>query len=103
MTLNAGPGRMDTVAAEAFLAAVQAQARERAPTPLVYREGDDLRDVQFVGQIDVLAAMRAAIMAMRESDEEMEEAGSRYVDQAQHIAVDGVWSTMIDAILVHGS
>jgi hypothetical protein len=93
---------MDRVAAEAFLTAVQAQTHDRAPTPLVYREGDDLRDVQFVGQVDVLSAMRAAIAAMRESDEDMEEAGSRYADEAQHVAVDGIWSTMIDAILADG-
>jgi hypothetical protein len=90
---------MDSVAADAFLLAVEAQTHDRGPSPIVYREGDDLRDIQFVGQIDVLAAMRAAILAMRESDEDMEEAGSRYVDAAQHIAVDGVWSAMIDAIL----
>ena len=98
----ARPDGMDRVAAEAFLAAVQAQIHTRGPSPLVYREGDNLRDVQFVGQIDVLSAMREAIRAMRESDEDMEEAGSRYVDEAQHVAVDGIWSTMIDAILAGG-
>ncbi len=98
----ATPKRMDRIAAEAFLTAVEAQTHDHAPSPLVYREGEDLRDIQFVGQIDVLAAMRAAIFAMRDSDEDMDEAGSRYVDGAQHIAVDGIWSTMIDAILSAG-
>ena len=46
--------------------------------------------------------MRATILAINESDEDMEEAGSRYVDEAQHITVDSIWSTMIDAILAGG-
>jgi hypothetical protein len=98
----ASPYGMDRIAADAFLAAIQTQTHDRAPNPVVYRDGDDLRDIQFVGQVDILAAMRAAILAMRGSDEDMEEAGRRYVDGAQHVAVDGIWSTMIDAILADG-
>ena len=37
-----------------------------------------------------LGAVRATILAINESDEDMEEAGSRYVDEAQHIAVDSI-------------
>ncbi len=52
-------------AAEALLAAIEAQAHDRAPTPKVYRKQDDLRDVQIVGQIDILAAITAAMAALR--------------------------------------
>jgi hypothetical protein len=88
-----------SAAAEAFLSAVQTQTHERQPSPVAYRADGDLRDVQLVGQIDVHAAMSAAIFALRESSEEMEEAASAYVEQSQHVAVDGVWSVMIDALL----
>ena len=94
---------MIKAAAEAFLQAVQAQTHERGPPPMVYRDPGNLCDVQFTGQVDVLAAMRAAVTAMRQSTEVMEEAGSTYVDGSQHIAVDGIWSTMIDAAVADGS
>lgn len=87
------------ILAEAFLQAVQAQTHDHGPSPIAYRDGTDLRDVQFVGQIDVLAAMREAVLAIRDATDEMEEAGSAYVDRSQHIAVDGIWTTMIDAAI----
>lgn len=93
---------MITIAAEAFLRAVQAQTHERAPSPKVYREGGDLRDVQLNGQIDVAAAMQAALLSLRQSSETMEEAGSAYVDASQHISVDGIWTVMFDAGLREG-
>ncbi|MDB5738639.1 MAG: hypothetical protein JWO65_2307 [Sphingomonas bacterium] len=88
-----------TIAAEALLQAIQAQTHKRGPPPAVYRDEGDLRDVQFAGQIDILAAMRAAFTAMSDSSEAMEEAGSRYVDASKHVSVDGIWSTMIEAAL----
>jgi hypothetical protein len=36
---------------------------------------------------------------MRDSTDAMCEAGGEYVDQAGRIAVDGIWSAMIDAAL----
>jgi hypothetical protein len=90
---------MTRSAAEAFLEAVQAQTHERAPPPKVYRENGDLRDVQIIGQIDILAALEAAMATLRTASEEMEEAGSAYVDRSQHIAVDGIWTAMMDAAL----
>jgi len=90
-------------AAEAFLAAIEAQACDHAPAPKVYRENHDLRDVQIVGQIDILAAMTAAMTALRVASERMEEAGSAQVDEARHIEVDGIWTAMMDAALRRGS
>jgi hypothetical protein len=43
--------------------------------------------------------MRAAILSTRESSEAMEEAGSAYIERSKHIAVDGIWSVMVDAML----
>lgn len=88
-----------TVAAEAFLQAVEKQTHDRQPSPAVYRTGGTLRDVQIAGQIDILGAMREAIAAMRDSTEDMEEVGSAYVAASSHISVDGIWSAMIDAAL----
>jgi hypothetical protein len=94
---------MITKAAEAFLAAIEAQARDRAPPPKVYREDGDLRDVQIVGQVDILAAIKVAMATLRIASDRMEEAGSAYVDQSQHIEVDGIWTAMMDAALRPGS
>ena len=94
---------MIQTAAEAFLEAVQAQTHERAPPPKVYREGGDLRDVQIIGQIDILAAIKAAMATLRTASEEMEEAGSAYVDRSQNIVVDGIWTAMMDAALNRNS
>jgi hypothetical protein len=94
---------MIRTAAEAFLEAVQAQTHERAPPPKVYREDGDLRDVQIIGQIDVLAAIEAAMAALRVASDEMEEAGSARVERSQHIEVDGIWTAMMDAALHRGS
>jgi hypothetical protein len=90
-------------AAEAFLAAIEAQAHDRAPPSKVYREQDDLRDVQIVGQIDILAAMTAALAALRIASDQMEEAGSAQVDQSRHVEVDGIWTAMMNAALRPGS
>jgi hypothetical protein len=90
-------------AAEAFLAAIEAQARDRAPPPKVYREPGELRDVQIVGQIDILAAMTAGVAALRIASDQMEEAGSAQVDQSRHVEVDGIWTAMMDAALRPGS
>ena len=90
-------------AAEAFLAAIEAQAHEHAPPPKVYRERGDLRDVQIVGQVDVLAAITAAMAALRIASDQMEEAGSAQVDQSRHVEVDGIWTAMMDAALRAGS
>jgi hypothetical protein len=90
-------------AAEAFLAAIEAQAHEHAPPPKVYRERGDLRDVQIVGQVDVLAAITAAVAALRIASDQMEEAGSAQVDQSRHVEVDGIWTAMMDAALRPGS
>ena len=90
---------MIRTAAEAFLAAVEAQTRDRSAPPKVYREGGDLHDVQIVGQIDILAAIKAAMATLRTASDEMEEAGSAYVDSSQHVAVDGIWTAMMDAAL----
>jgi hypothetical protein len=90
---------MIRTAAEAFLKAIQDQTHERAPPPKVYREDGDLRDVQIIGQIDVLAAMKAAMAALRVASDEMEEAGSARVERSQHIEVDTIWTAMIDAAL----
>ena len=94
---------MIRTAAEAFLEAVQAQTHERAPPPKVYREGGDLCDVQIIGQIDVLAAIGAAMAALRIASDEMEEAGSAHADRSQHIEVDAIWTAMMDAALQPGS
>ncbi len=80
---------IDTVA-EAFLAAVEAQSHPRQPSPVVYRTPGDLHDVQLVGQIDVIAAMRLAIGAIRTPTSEMREAAD---------AADAVWPLMIDVVL----
>jgi hypothetical protein len=90
-------------AAEAFLAAVQTQADERGATAKVHRQDGDLRDVQIIGSIDVLAAIRVAVATLRVASDEMEEAGSAYVDQSQHVEVDGIWTAMMDAALRPGS
>jgi hypothetical protein len=91
---------MIRTAAEAFLAAVEAQIRDRSPPPKVYRESGNFCDVQIIGQIDILAAIEAAMAALRTASDEMEEAGSAYVERSQHIAVDGIWTAMIDAALL---
>jgi hypothetical protein len=85
--------------AEAFLVAVQAQTQERAPPPKVYRAEGDLRDVQIIGQIDILAAIEVALTTLRIASDEMAKAGSAYDDRSQHLQVDGIWTTMMDVAL----
>jgi hypothetical protein len=90
-------------AAEAFLAAIERQAREHAPPPKVYRERGDLRDVQIVGQVDILAAITTAMATLRIASDQMEEPGSAQLDQSRHVEVDGIWTAMMEAALRPGS
>lgn len=89
-------------AAEAFLVAIQTQTDEQGPPAKVHRQDGDLRNVQIIGPIDLLAAIRVAVATLRVASDEMEEAGSAYVDQSQHIEVDGIWTAMMDAALRPG-
>jgi len=44
-------------AAKYFLVAIEAQVHDHLPPPNVYREKPDLRDVQIIEQVDMLAAI----------------------------------------------
>ncbi len=89
---------IDTLA-EAFLAAVQAQSHPRQPSPVVYRADGDLRDVQFVGQIDVIAAMRLAVLALRDAAPGGAPAMAVQDDGSGRVGATLTWTTMIDALL----
>ncbi len=84
--------------AEAFCRAIEAQTRLHAAPSRIYRDAGDFRDVQISGQVDVLDAMKAALMVMREPIDAMVKAGA-----AQEVTFSADGNSYIGKIAVEYS
>lgn len=89
-------------AVRAFAADVARQHEEGKPGPYIDIDYG-LNDVVIDGRVDLIVAMRAAIMAMREPTQAMWDRGAEADREAECLdsekAVLRVWDTMIDAAL----
>lgn len=83
-------------AARAFIEECNRQNQEGPEGVYAYHYGD-LTDVTIDGKVDMLALMRAVLLALREPSEGMVIAGMDELDDAHRVRA--IWQAQIDAAL----